>query len=89
MGVYAAATRNRVEGNFIGTDAYGASPLPNGGLAAVVVISSAGVGNVIGGAGLGAGNVICSDGPALFISATSATLSAGNRIVTGVIFPLL
>jgi titin len=89
IGVYAAATRNRIEGNFIGTDAYGAAPLPNGGLAAVVVISSAGVANVIGGAGLGAGNVICSDGPALSISAASATLSAGNRIVTGVVFPLL
>jgi titin len=89
VGVYAAATRNLIEGNLIGTDAYGASPLPNGGLAAVVVISSAGLGNVIGGASLGAGNVICSDGPALSISAATATLSAGNRVVTGVMFPLV
>jgi titin len=88
VGVYAAATRNRIEGNFIGTDSYGASPLPNGGLAAVVVISGAGTANAIGGVAPGAGNVICSGGPALSIAGVTGTLSAGNRIMTGPILAL-
>jgi len=89
VGVYAAATRNRVQGNFIGTDAFGAAPLPNGGLAAVVVISSAGAGNVIGGAVPGAGNVVCSDGPALSIAGATGTLSGGNDLVTSLTLRLL
>ena len=83
VGVYAGAARNRVQGNYIGADAYGEAPLLNGGLAPVVVISSAGQGNVIGGSHAGAGNLICSDVPALSISGGTGTVSGGNQVMTG------
>ena len=89
IGVYSAATRNRFEGNYIGTDAYAAAPLRNGGLAPVVVISTAGLANVVGGAAPGAGNVIFSDGTAISAAAASATISLGNRLVTAGALPIL
>jgi hypothetical protein len=71
-----------VQGNYIGTDAYGEAPVRNGGLAPVVVISSAGAGNVIGGDAPGAGNLICSDVPALAIAGATGTVSAANRVMS-------
>ena len=66
----AAASGNLIQGNFIGTQADGATPLPNTGDGVVVIpVNNAsgaflpgGVNNVIGGIAGGAGNVIAFNG---------------------------
>lgn len=76
------ATGNLVQGNFLGTDATGTMPLPNGG--GGVAISNAPA-NTIGGTDAGAENVISgnnSDGIFIVLSGASGNLIEGNLIGT-------
>lgn len=84
-GLYATGTAcrsNRVEGNFIGTDATGAAALANASYGVVLAQAAA---NFIGGAASGAGNVISGNAlSGLDISGASARDNQiqGNRIGT-------
>ncbi len=79
-----AATGNRVQGNFLGTDWSGSSGLPN--MRAGVGLSEA-PGNLIGGAAPGAGNVLSGNyiwGLYVIGSDASGNVIQGNRIGTDV-----
>ncbi len=76
----ADATDNRVEGNYVGTDATGtsASGNDNG-----IAVRGAGAGNRIGGTAVGAGNVISGNRhEGLWVSDTTGTIVRGNFIGT-------
>ena len=84
--IYSGASDNVVEGNYIGTDATGANPLPNT-LSGVGIIDASN--NTIGGTAAGAGNVISGNGSdGVFIGTNQGTatgnLVAGNYIGTDV-----
>ncbi len=75
------ANSNVVEGNYIGTDISGKSPIPNG-FAGVAMYSGA-VGNIIGGISAGAGNIIAfnnSPGVVMYDDATTNDSIRGNSI---------
>ena len=77
-------TGNLVQGNFIGTDATGASPLPNG-FAGLTIFSGA-TSNIIGGTVAGARNVISGNsayGVVVGDPGTSGNLIQGNYIGPG------
>ncbi|MGD1075462.1 MAG: OmpA family protein, partial [Thermodesulfovibrionales bacterium] len=74
----AGAATNKVQGNYIGTDATGTSAVGN---YDGVIISNAGAGNTIGGTAAGAGNLISGNGhEGLWLSNTPGTLIQGNYI---------
>jgi autotransporter-associated beta strand protein len=78
-------TGNLVEGNYIGTDVIGTTPLSNADNG--VVISGGAANNTIGGTMAGARNVISGnhfDGVAIFNSGTTGNLVQGNYIGTDV-----
>ena len=75
---FPGAVSNLVVGNYIGTDASGASPLPN-----VVGVVLAYQDNAVGGAAPGEGNLIAFNaGPGVYVSGSQTTNCAvrGNRI---------
>ncbi len=88
-GVYiwgAEATGNKIQGNTIGLDAGGSSPIPNGYQSATrsaVLISSA-PGVLVGGAGAGEGNVIASNSSHGIV--VSQATAIDNAIVGNSIF---
>ncbi len=69
------AYSNRVQGNYIGTDATGNSAFGGGG---TVSLSNSGTNNLIGGSGAGEGNVLATD--IYFSNAGSGSVIQGNRI---------
>ena len=73
-----ASSSNRLEGNFIGTDATGTRSF---GLPSGVVIGSGGVGNVIGGTNAGSRNLISGGGYGVRIGGSS-NIVQGNLIGT-------
>src|SRR5262249_2884172 len=76
---------NLVQGNFIGTNVNGAAPLANG--TNGVMIHLGALGNTVGGAAPGAGNVLSGntlDGVDLEDTGTSGNVIAGNVIGTDV-----
>jgi hypothetical protein len=76
-------TGNVVEGDFIGTDPTGSTPLGNAG--AGIVVTAGAVGNTIGGTAPGARNLIsgnAGDGIDLTGSGTTGNVVAGNLIGT-------
>src|SRR5262249_13368905 len=76
-----ASSANTVAGNYIGTDASGAVGVPNQG--AGVAILAAASGNIIGGAGAVARNVISGNaGAGVRIDASTNNTVAGNYIGT-------
>lgn len=82
-----SGSRNRVQGNFIGTDATGTSPLPNTGQAGVLIYGPGGVAyptqdNLIGGSAPGAGNVISGNRDGGIDIYSSGNLVKGNLIGT-------
>jgi hypothetical protein len=73
-----------IQGNYIGTDVFGTTALPNG-AGGVIIVSSPGpaTNNVIGGTLLGAGNLISGNatfGVQLTIAGTSGNVIQGNRV---------
>ncbi|MBI3949340.1 MAG: right-handed parallel beta-helix repeat-containing protein [Acidobacteria bacterium] len=68
-----AATENRVQGNYIGTNAAGTVALSNG----IGVFINNAPGNLIGGETAGAGNVISGNGDGVRIAGSGAT---GNQV---------
>jgi parallel beta-helix repeat protein len=76
------STGNRVQGNFIGTQVDGISPLGNA--ADGVLISGPGTDdNAIGGTDAGAGNIIAyNGGSGVLIATATGTVIAGNTIVS-------
>ena len=76
----AEANSNVVQGNYIGTDITGTNALPNG--FAGVAVESGSVGNLVGGAAAGAGNIIAFNayGVALYQSNTTNNAIRGNSI---------
>jgi CSLREA domain-containing protein len=71
---------NTVQGNYIGTDATGSVDLGNAGGG---VVSVSGFSHVIGGAGVGAGNLISgNDGDGVFFISGNSILVQGNLIGT-------
>lgn len=84
-----SGSRNQVQGNFIGTDAAGTSPLPNTGQAGVLVYGPGGVAyatqdNLIGGSAPGAGNLISGNLDSGIDIYSSGNLVKGNLIGTDV-----
>ncbi|MBA2556506.1 MAG: CSLREA domain-containing protein, partial [Chloroflexi bacterium] len=79
---FAAATDNRVEGNYIGTDITGTVALGNGPGFRGIVLGNGAPNNIIGGTADGAGNVISGNGVGMYIHAagTSGNRVEGNRI---------
>jgi hypothetical protein len=78
------ATRNRVEGNYIGTDVTGARPLGNASDGVAIVEAH---GNTVGGTAGGAGNLISANaltGVAIQGVAATGNVVAGNLIGTDV-----
>lgn len=74
----ASAANNKVQGNYIGTDATGTSAVGN---YDGVIISNAGTGNTIGGTAAGAGNVISGNWhEGLWVHNTSGAVIQGNYI---------
>jgi predicted outer membrane repeat protein len=87
--VFAGATGNLIQGNFIGTDASGSAPRGNGPgfLTAGVNIGVGASNNTVGGGTAGAGNVISGNtgfGVHLLNAGTSGNRVQGNRIGTDV-----
>jgi hypothetical protein len=84
------ATNNVIQGNFIGTDATGALPLPNGTSGGVMItdgFSGPATNNLIGGAAAGAGNVIAfNSGNGITIFSFQAFNNTGNGILGNSIF---
>lgn len=74
---------NRIEGNFIGTDATGLLALPN--RTRGIAIANSARDNTIGGAGAGQGNVISGNGLGgiRLFNAADQTVIQGNRIGVG------
>ncbi len=76
-----SSSANVIEGNFIGTNAAGATGLGN--TYDGVEISQSGTGNIVGGTVVGASNVIAGNaGDGLFIYATPGVVVQGNYIGT-------
>jgi uncharacterized repeat protein (TIGR01451 family) len=78
--LFGRATKNTIEGNFIGTNAAGNASIPNEGTAGVELDTAPG--NTVGGATAGAGNVISGNaGDGIFVrSGSDRTTIQGNRI---------
>ena len=77
------SVENRVEGNFIGVDAYGSTALPNGTDGEGVSITNGAAFNSIGGPDPALGNVISGNGGVgVFISASDWNQVVFNRIGT-------
>jgi hypothetical protein len=74
------ATNNLFQGNYLGVNAAGTAPLPDGLLDGLVVSSSSG--NTIGGTDPGAGNVIFSPRSAITVSRVNAN-PATNNVIAG------
>ena len=77
----AGATGNKVQGNTIGTDATGTLDWGNSGYG--VIVTGSAVGNLVGGANAGEGNVIAfnnSDGAAVDSAGTVSNAFLGNSI---------
>ncbi|MDQ6808647.1 MAG: hypothetical protein M3Z64_04380, partial [Verrucomicrobiota bacterium] len=78
-GIQLAGSSNTLSGNFIGTDVTGTAPIPNGDGVLVV-----GTNQVIGGAGVGAGNVISGNmGVGLLLGSPDGLAFAHSAVVTG------
>jgi titin len=72
---------NRVEGNFIGTDATGTAPVPN--VSHGIELGAAAVANVVGGTAAGARNIISGnhvDGISFAGGAAPALVNSGNAV---------
>ena len=80
IGLYSAATGNKVVGNFIGTDASGTVGM--GMSDAGVGLAVGAVGNTIGGAGPGEGNLISGNDVGVYIAVSSSNTVIGNKIGT-------
>ncbi|MDP2675425.1 MAG: hypothetical protein Q8Q00_11055 [Dehalococcoidia bacterium] len=80
IGLYSAATGNKVVGNFIGTDASGTVDM--GMSDAGVGLAVGAVGNTIGGAGPGEGNLISGNDVGVYIAVSSSNTVIGNKIGT-------
>ena len=79
-GVSLAGDRNRVEGNYVGTDITGAVVLGNG----TVGVDVNGTANTVGGAAVGAGNLITgSSGPGVRISTGNMDNVIQRNTITG------
>lgn len=77
------STGNIVEGNFIGTDVMGTADLGNTGHG----VSIGGSSNTVGGASIGAGNIIAfNDGAGVFIGRSYGIPGTGNAILSNSIF---
>jgi len=76
----AEANSNVVQGNYIGTDITGTNALPNA--FAGVAVESGSVGNLVGGTGAGAGNIIAFNAYGIAVYQTNTTNNAirGNSI---------
>ncbi len=74
------STRSLIEGNYVGTDVTGTVALPNG---TGISVSAGAVGDVVGGAATGAGNLASGNtGQGIFVGGNS--LVQGNRVGTDV-----
>ena len=77
------ATGNRIEGNFIGTDATGATSLGNTGMG--IAVHAGAEGNAIGGTTAGTRNIISgNEGPGVWIGDADGNIVQGNYIGTDV-----
>jgi hypothetical protein len=85
LGVFVISSRNRIQGNFFGTDPTGTMPIRSGN---GIHLLSPGSENLIGGAEPGAGNVVssatASQGRAIAISSSKQNRVLGNRIGTDI-----
>lgn len=80
-GIVLAGSNNTIQSNFIGTNAAGNAPLPNGGSG--IVIGSGAIGNIIGGNSPTAANVISGNASAgVFLSDANGNQIVGNFIGT-------
>jgi hypothetical protein len=80
-GVFLTGSGVVIQGNFIGTNAGGTGPVPNGNLGIYLAASN----NTLGGTGAGAGNVISGNtGPGVAVYGDSGNLVEGNWIGTDV-----
>ena len=77
IGILVTGSRNRIEGNFIGTDGTGTTAIGN---SAYGIQVQAGADNVIGGTAVGAGNVISGNGYGVFLPASWNPMTGVNRV---------
>ncbi len=76
---YTPCSDNTIQGNYIGVNTTGSSPLPNTGDG--IVLSSGTSGTLIGGLGAGTRNVISGNtGRGIFVNGSNANTITGNRI---------
>jgi len=80
--VTGAASNNRIQGNYIGTNATGTSRLNGGGYG--IQVATTGSGNVVGGTEPGAGNLISGNGQSGIVGSARDTIIQGNFIGTDV-----
>ena len=76
-GVEVSSSLNRVQGNYIGTDASGAAAIPNGNYG--VELSGPGSGNLVGGTEPGARNIISGNGGGVSVNSPGSAVR-GNYI---------